>query len=89
MKQEYAAVMTWGVDREGGLVFVDLTQVLVGEWEAVLDAVKAALIGSVTFQVVIYSSVLAVGSLHAALMTALTKVVEARGINVRAVYYGT
>jgi len=81
--------MTWGVDREGGLVFVDLTQVLVGEWEAVLDAVKAALIGSVTFQVVIYSSVLAVGSLHAALMTALTKVVEARGINVRAVYYGT
>jgi hypothetical protein len=89
MKQEYAAVMTWAVDREGGLVFVDLTRVLVGEWEAVLDAVKAGLIGSVTFQVVIYSSVLAVGSLHAGLMEALTKTVETQGINVRALYYGT
>lgn len=81
--------MPWAVDREGGLVFVDLTRILGGEWEAALDAVRVALLGSSTFQVVIYSSVLAAGSSHAGLMDSLAETVRAQGISVRAVYYGT
>jgi fructose-1-phosphate kinase PfkB-like protein len=76
--------MTWNVDRQGEVIYVDLGSVETAEWEAVLDAINAEMV-SPPAQVVIRAGERPPGS-REALVQGLVSTVRAQGVKVRVIF---